>query len=116
MAPKTKKKNFTCLEIEVLLTEIHKRKAVIFSSVSSGIKGPAKGKEWEKITSPVNAVSSVGRTATEIKKKKMVRYENGFRKTACHGKAFHGCKDVEDVPLDTDLQPLPECEDMATYT
>ncbi len=67
MASKSKKKNFTSSEIEVLLSEIQKRKSVIFSSISSGIKGPAK--EWEKIMRAVNAFSPVGRTITEIKKK-----------------------------------------------
>jgi len=35
-------------EIEVLLSEIQKGKYVIFSSVSSGITGPAKAKKWEE--------------------------------------------------------------------
>ncbi len=63
-------RNFTDFtKIDILLSEIQKRKSVIFSSISSGIKGPAKAKEWEKITSAVNAISPAGRTVTEIKKK-----------------------------------------------
>ena len=42
---------------------------VTFSSVSSGITGPAKAKKWEAITSAVNSVSPVVRNVTEIKKK-----------------------------------------------
>ncbi len=65
-ASKNRKKNFTSSEIEVLLLEIHK---VIFRSISSGIKGPAKAKEWEKIMSAVNSLSPEGHTVTEIKTK-----------------------------------------------
>ena len=69
MASKSKKKSFTGSEIEVLLSEIQKGKSVIFRSVSSGITGPAKAKEWEKIMSAVNSVSPVVGNVTEIKKK-----------------------------------------------
>lgn len=139
MASKSKKKNFTSSEIEVLLSEIQKGKSVIFSSVSRGIKGPAKAKEWEKITSAVNAVSPVGRTVPEIKKKwfdmKMASKKRlataRCSMTATGGgqgevcvtemdekiRAIMGDVSVsgiptEDVPLDTDLH-RPECEDMA---
>ena len=60
-----KKNNFTGSEIEVLLSEIQKGKSVIFSSVSSGIAGPAKMKK--PITSAVNSVSPVVRNV--VKKK-----------------------------------------------
>jgi len=54
-----KKNNFTGSLIEVLLSEIQKENSVIFSSVSSGITGPAKANKWEEITSAVNSVSPV---------------------------------------------------------
>ena len=59
-----KKNNFTGSETEVLLSEIQKGKSVIFSSVGSGITGPAKA-----IMSAVNSVSPVVRNVTETKKK-----------------------------------------------
>jgi len=67
MASRRKKNNFTGSETEVLLSEIQKGKSVIFSSVSSGIAGPAKAKK--AITSAVNSVSPVVRDVTKIKKK-----------------------------------------------
>jgi len=69
MASRRKNNNFTGSDIEVLLLEIQKGKSVIFSSVSSGITGPAKAKKWEAITSAVNSVSPVVRKVTDIKKK-----------------------------------------------
>ena len=69
MAPRRKKNNFTGSEIEVLLSEIQKEESVIFSSVSSGIMGPAKAKKWEEIPSAVNFMSTVVSNVTEIKKK-----------------------------------------------
>ena len=51
MASMHKKNNFTGSEIKVLLSEIQKGNSVIFSSVSSGITGPAKAKKWEEIKS-----------------------------------------------------------------
>jgi len=67
MASRRKKNNITGSEIEVLLSEIQKGKSDIFSSVSSGIAGPAKVKK--AITSAVNSVSPVVHNVTEIKKK-----------------------------------------------
>ena len=69
MASRRKNNNFTGSEIEVLLSEIQKGKSVIFSSVRSGITGPAKAKKWEAITIAVNSVSPVVCNVTEIKKK-----------------------------------------------
>ena len=75
MTSRRKKKHFTGSETEVLLSEIQKGKSVIFSSVSSGITGPAKAKK-----SAVNSVSSVVCNVTEIKKKwfdmKMAKRKN----------------------------------------
>ena len=61
---KAQKEQLYGSEIEVLLSEIQKGKSVIFSSVGSGITGPAKA-----IMSAVNSVSPVVRNVTEIKKK-----------------------------------------------
>jgi len=69
MASGRKNNNFTGSETEVLLSDIQNGKSVIFSSVSSGITGPAKAKKWEKITSAVNSTSPVVHNVTEIKKK-----------------------------------------------
>jgi len=69
MASRRKKNNFTGSDIEVLLSEIQKGRSVSFSSVSSGITGPAKAKKLEAITSAVNSVSPEVRNVTEMKKK-----------------------------------------------
>ena len=59
--------DYTSSETEVLLSEIHTGK-YHFNSISTGIKGPAKAEEREKITRTVNAVSPEGPTVTEIKR------------------------------------------------
>jgi len=68
IASRCKKNNFTGSETEVLLSEIQKGKSVIFSSVSTGITGPAKAKKWEAITSAVKSVLPVDRNVTKMKK------------------------------------------------
>ena len=55
-------------EINVLLSEIEERKNM-FSSSSSGLRGPEKNKEWEKVTLAVISVSSVQRVIAEMLKK-----------------------------------------------
>ena len=37
-----KKRNFSDAEIEVLLSEVHSKRHILFSSVHSGVSGPKK--------------------------------------------------------------------------
>lgn len=64
-----KKKNFSDAEIEVLLSEVHSKRHILFSSVHSGVSGPKKKEAWQHITDAVNGVSSVNRTVPEVKRK-----------------------------------------------
>ncbi len=131
MAPKSKKKNYKSAEIDQLLSEVEQRKSIIFSSVSGGVRGPEKNKEWEKITAAVNSVSSVPRTVAEIKKKwfdmkldSKKRLSNLKRSMTATGGGQQDTKVrriderirgiignvalsgvTADVPLDTDLMP-----------
>ena len=45
------------------------RKNILFSSVSSGVKGTGKVKAWREVTDAVNTVSAVERKEAEIKRK-----------------------------------------------
>lgn len=62
-----KKKDFSDAEIEVLLSEVHSKRHILFSSVHSGVSGPKKA--WQHITDAVNGVSSVNRTVPEVRRK-----------------------------------------------
>ena len=99
MASRRKKNNFTGSETEILLSEIQKRKSVIFSSVISGIAGPAKVKK--AITSAVNSMSPVVRNVTEIKKKwfdmKMAQKTNKKKSLAMGRHSMTATKVVQSV-------------------
>ena len=64
-----KKRNFSDAEIEVLLSEVHSKRHILFSSVHSGVSGPKRKEAWQHITDAVNGVSSVNRTVPEVKRK-----------------------------------------------
>ena len=64
-----KKRNFTEAEVEVILTQVHANKKILFSSVSSGVTAPEKAKTWKQIRDEVNSVPSVERSITEVKRK-----------------------------------------------
>lgn len=66
---KTKKRNFTDCEVEVLIDEVAQRRVVLFGGHSTGITNAKKACEWQRVTDAVNAVASQGRTMPEIKKK-----------------------------------------------
>ena len=70
---KTRKKNWSGTEVEVVLQEVEKNKNVLFSSVQKGIKGPQKTKIWAEITAAVNIISGEFRAVADVKKK-MVRH------------------------------------------
>ncbi|XP_063072725.1 nuclear apoptosis-inducing factor 1-like [Engraulis encrasicolus] len=66
---KTKKRNFTDCEVEVLIDEVTDRRQTLFGGQSSGVTNSKKAYEWQHVTDAVNAVASQGRTMAEIKKK-----------------------------------------------
>lgn len=66
---KTKKRNFTQCEIEVLVGEVDTRKKMLFGGHSVGITNAKKALEWQHVADAVNAAASEGRTVAEIKKK-----------------------------------------------
>ena len=66
---KAKKRNFTQCEVEVLVGEVEKRKAVLFGGYSAGVANAKKAQEWQHVADNVNAVTSEGRSVAEVKKK-----------------------------------------------
>ncbi|KAJ3621955.1 hypothetical protein MTP99_002497 [Tenebrio molitor] len=63
-------KNFTPSEIDVLVTEVDKRRHVLFGP----LRGPSlthfhRARAWEQVLSCVNAVAPAIRTVGELKKK-----------------------------------------------
>ncbi|KAI2646901.1 Myb-related transcription factor, partner of profilin [Labeo rohita] len=64
-----KKKNFSELELDVLITQVQSNQLVLFGSLKSGIKGSQKNAVWNEITAAVNSVDDVNRTSVEVKKK-----------------------------------------------
>lgn len=64
---KSKKRNFTQCEVEVLVGEVEKRRKMLFRGHSVGITNVKKALEWQKVADAVNA--SEGRTMAKIKKK-----------------------------------------------
>lgn len=69
MESKSKTRNFSEAEIEVLVSEVDERKAILFGGHSSGITNLKKYLEWQHITAAVNAVASANRTVPDVKKK-----------------------------------------------
>lgn len=66
---KSKKKNFSDCEIEVLLAEVERRRRVLFNGVSMGVSNRRKRMEWHRVCVAVNNVSSDHRSPGEVKKK-----------------------------------------------
>ena len=68
MATKRKtKKNFSEMEIEVLIDEVDGRKGILFGSHSTGISNKRKGSEWLSVAAAVNAASATERAVSEMK-------------------------------------------------
>ena len=55
---KSRKKNFSECEVEVLISEVEARHKVLFGSLSSGISTKTKRLHWEHVTKAVNAVGA----------------------------------------------------------
>jgi Myb/SANT-like DNA-binding domain len=62
--------NFTTREVDVLVTEVERRKDVLFGKLSSSVTGEVKRKAWGEVTTSVNEVGSGEvRKEAEVKKK-----------------------------------------------
>ncbi|XP_056432007.1 nuclear apoptosis-inducing factor 1-like [Gadus chalcogrammus] len=66
---KTKKRNFTEVEVETLVGEVEARKEILFGGHGIGITNIKKKNEWQHVAAAVNAVSGTERTVPELKKK-----------------------------------------------
>ena len=51
---KTKKRNFTQCEVEVLVGEVDTRKKVLFGGLGVGITNAKKAEEWQHVADAVN--------------------------------------------------------------
>ena len=58
MAEKTRKRNLTETEIEVLVGEVEARKNILFGGHSGGITNKRKTSEWQHVVTAVNSVSA----------------------------------------------------------
>ena len=67
---KSKKRNFTEVEVETLVGEMEARKVVLFGI---GIANNKKQSEWQHVAAAVNSVSSTERTVPELKKIELYR-------------------------------------------
>ena len=66
---KSKKRNFTEVEVETLVGEMEARKVVLFGGHGIGIANNKKQSEWQHVAAAVNSVSGTERTVPELKKK-----------------------------------------------
>ena len=64
---KSKKRNFTEVEVETLVGGMEARKVVLFGGHGIGIANK-KQSEWQHVAAAVNSVSSTERTFPELKK------------------------------------------------
>ena len=58
---KTKKRNFTDCEVEVLVDEVEQCLTVLFGAHSTGVINAKKTCAWQHVADAVNAVASQGR-------------------------------------------------------
>ena len=80
---KAKKCNFTQCEVEVLVGEVGKTKAVLFGGHNVGsdlVTTAKKALEWQHVADNINAVASEGRSVAKVKKKKVIRHKSGRKK------------------------------------
>ena len=61
-----KKRNYSDVEVDVLTSEVAKKRVVLFGSLKSGIKGAQKTKVWQRIADSVSSVALEQRTAAEV--------------------------------------------------
>ncbi|XP_048238805.1 nuclear apoptosis-inducing factor 1-like isoform X2 [Haliotis rufescens] len=66
---KSRKRNFSATEVEILTEEVGSNSDVLFSSFSSCITNNRKKKIWEDILTKINANNTEVRTVPQLKKK-----------------------------------------------
>lgn len=69
MAQRSKTRNCTDTEMEVLVAEVESKQKVLFGTLNAGVTNKRKHAAWEKATTAVNSVGSKERSVSEIKKK-----------------------------------------------
>ena len=68
--PKNKRRpRFTLEELEVLVDEIHRQKATLLGKFTDAQAAQIKSNAWRAIAAKISAVSNVGRTVDEIRRK-----------------------------------------------
>lgn len=67
LSNKTRKRNFTYDETEILTSEVSKKSRVLFGKFQTGACTAAmKGRAWEEIAATVSAVGTSKRTTDEV--------------------------------------------------
>ena len=66
MVKRTKKRNFSDTEIEVLVGEVETKQKILFGTLNAGVTNQRKKSAWDKVTAAVNAVGSEERAVSEI--------------------------------------------------
>lgn len=66
---KTKKRNFSDMEVEVLVGEVEVRRDILFGGHSSRVTNKRKCSEGQHVAAAVNQVSIAERTVPEFMKK-----------------------------------------------
>ncbi|XP_060782601.1 uncharacterized protein LOC132889793 [Neoarius graeffei] len=104
---KTKKRNFTDCEVEVLVDEVEQRRAVLFGGHSTGVTNAKKTCEWQHVADAVNSVASQGRTMAEVKEKRSNIKVDAKKRIAAHRQSVRaaggGKGEPELTPLDRKL-------------
>ena len=103
VAKRKRSANFTAREVETLVTEVEKRKEVLFGKLSGNVTGDLKNKAWAEVTASVNEVG-IGqvRKECEVKKKwsdTMSALKRRESKRHTEMKATGGGSLESDVPL-----------------
>ncbi|XP_026113218.1 nuclear apoptosis-inducing factor 1-like [Carassius auratus] len=102
---KSKKRNFTQCEVEVIVGEVEKRRKMLFGGHSVGITNAKKALEWQTVADAVNAVASQPRTVAEIKKKWSDIKVEAKKRLALHRQSVSATGGGKGTP---ELTPLDE--------
>lgn len=110
MAEKTRKRNFSETEVEVLVGEVEARKIILFGGHSSGITNKRKFSEWQHVVSAVNEVSATERSVADIKKKWSDLKVEAKKRVARHRESISatggGRGTPEPTPLDNKIASI----------
>ena len=105
IAGKTKKRNFTECEVEVLVNEVEQPRNVLFGAHSTGVTNCKKACAWQHVADAVNVVASQGCTMAEIKKKWSDIKVDAKKRIAAHRQSIRAMGRGEGEP---DLTPMDQ--------